>query len=50
MRDAWRERQRHHALTSRIALVRALARMAGKLRKAGASVYADFVIHWHLLF
>src|SRR4029078_13645403 len=35
-----RKRRRHDAFTRSKALVRALARMAGKLRKAGASVYA----------
>jgi hypothetical protein len=45
-----RERKRHHALTSSKALVRALAGMAGKLRKAGASVYAYSVISSNLLF
>ena len=36
-----RTRRRHHAFTRSKALVRALAGVAGKLRKAGASVYAD---------
>jgi hypothetical protein len=45
-----REQRRHHALTRSKALVRALAGMAGKLRKAGASVYAYSVICLDLLF